>query len=240
MTPPSLFASAFNCPYCDAYAKQDWYLAFGSYVAPKEADVTEKDLERIDSDSSNLKIGIETTSIAHDVIGIRYSVCSHCKQLSVWKGVNLILPPINLVPPASEDMPDNVRKYYNEAASIFCASPRGAAALLRLALEELCKELEGPGKTISDNIASLVKKGLNNRVQEALDAIRVIGNEAVHPGQFDFSDDQETAAMLFKLMNFIVEKMISDPNLVKNVFAKLPQIKLKAIERRDQKQKQSG
>ena len=237
---PSLLATAFNCPYCDAYANQDWYLAYGFQIFPNEADVTEKNLKKIDSDSSNLKIGIDTSPSAQDVVGIRYSVCCRCKQLSVWKGVNLILPPSNLAPPASEDMSVNVRKHYNEAASIFCASPRGAAALLRLALEELCKELGEPSKNISDNIASFVKKGLNNKVQKALDAIRVIGNEAVHPGQFDFNDDQKTAEALFALMNFIVEKMVTEPSRVEEVFAKLPTEKREAIDQRDRKQKQSG
>ena len=45
------------------------------------------------------------------------------------------------------------------------------------------------GKDINTDIGNLVKKGLPIKVQESLDILRVIGNEAVHPGQLDLKDD---------------------------------------------------
>ena len=65
------------------------------------------------------------------------------------------------------------------------------------------------GKTIDDDIASLVRKGLNPLVQQSLDIVRVIGNEAVHPGVIDLKDDRETAFRLFDLVNAITDAMIS-------------------------------
>jgi hypothetical protein len=38
-------------------------------------------------------------------------------------------------------------------------------------------------------------------VQQSLDIVRVIGNDAVHPGQIDLTDDIETATKLFVLIN---------------------------------------
>nr|WP_246787276.1 DUF4145 domain-containing protein [Rhizobium leguminosarum] len=122
---------------------------------------------------------------------------------------------------------------YDEARSIVQKSPRGAAALLRLAIQKLCKHLGESGKNINDDIASLVAKGLDYRIQKALDVLRVIGNEAVHPGTIDLNDDPNTAESLFKLFNLIVEKMISEPKLVEEVYASLPPEKLKQIEQRD-------
>ena len=107
---------------------------------------------------------------------------------------------------------------------------------LRLALQKLCKHLGEPGKHIDADIASLVRKGLDDRVQQALDAIRVIGNEAVHPGNIDLRADRKSAEMLFHLMNLIVEKMVSEPKHVQSIYDKLPQSKREAIERRDSKQ----
>jgi len=97
----------------------------------------------------------------------------------------------------------------------------------------LCKHIGERGKKIDDDIASLVKKGLDVHVQQALDVVRVIGNEAVHPGQIDLRDDRQTAMSLFGLVNLIAEKMISEPRHVAEMYAGLPKEKREAIEKRD-------
>jgi Domain of unknown function (DUF4145) len=126
-----------------------------------------------------------------------------------------------------------VRRDYEEASTILDVSPRGAAALLRLAVQKLCKELDESGENLNADIASLVRKGLDVRVQKALDAVRVIGNNAVHPGQIDLRDDRATAETLFSLVNLICEKMITEPKHVDEVYARLPEAARKAIEQRD-------
>jgi hypothetical protein len=72
-------------------------------------------------------------------------------------------------------------------------------------------------------------------VQKALDTVRVIGNDAVHPGTIDLRDDPATATALFKLVNIIVEKMISEPREIEDLYAGLPEAKREAIEQRDRK-----
>lgn len=78
-----------------------------------------------------------------------------------------------------------------------------------------------------------MQEGLPAGVQRALDSVRVIGNEAVHPGQIDFSDTREVATTLFSLVNFIAEKMISEPKAIDAIYSKLPPEKLAAIKKRD-------
>ncbi len=112
-------------------------------------------------------------------------------------------------------------------------SPRGACALLRLAVQKLCAELGEPGENINDDIASLVDKGLSVEVQQALDSLRVIGNSAVHPGEMDLTDDTETASALFELLNFIVEDRIAQPKKRAAIFEQLPPRAREAIQARD-------
>jgi Domain of unknown function (DUF4145) len=133
-------------------------------------------------------------------------------------------------------MPTDVRDDFEEARTIAGFSPRGACALLRLAVQKLCKDLGEPGTNTNADIASLVQKGLTADVQEALDSLRVIGNNAVHPGELDLKDDTETASALFNLLNFIVDDRIAQPKKRKAIFEKLPVRALEAIKKRDGKQ----
>ena len=89
------------------------------------------------------------------------------------------------------------------------------------------------GKDLNKDIGSLVKKGLPLKIQQALDAVRVIGNNAVHPGELDLRDDIATANALFDLLNMIVSVMITQPKQVEAVYEKIPAGAREQIERRD-------
>jgi hypothetical protein len=130
-------------------------------------------------------------------------------------------------------MPANVVEDYEEARAILARSPRGACALLRLAVQKLCVDLGEPGKNLNDDIGALVKRGLLPHVQQALNGVRVIGNEAMHPGEIDLRDDQTTASALFGAINIIVEQLITAPKHAEALYGALPESKRAAIEERD-------
>jgi len=132
-------------------------------------------------------------------------------------------------------MPDDVKTDFEEARCIVGLSARGACALLRLAVQKLTVDLGEEGQNINDDIASLVEKGLPVEVQQALDSLRVIGNEAVHPGELDLRDDTETATKLFDLLNFVVKDRIAEPKERRRIFGLIPESKRAAIARRDEK-----
>ena len=139
------------------------------------------------------------------------------------------------VPPPNPDLPDHITTDYEEAGTILELSPRGAAALLRLCIQNLCKYLGKPGKNLNDDIGALVAKGLDGRVQQALDTVRVLGNEAIHPGTLDLKDDRQTVKKMFGLVNVIAETMITIPRERDDLFNTLPENKRKAIDNRDKK-----
>jgi hypothetical protein len=140
-------------------------------------------------------------------------------------------------PRAHVDMPTDAREPFDEARAVVDKSPRAAAALLRLALQQIVIFLGEPGQDLNKDIGSLVQKGLSVEVQQALDTVRVIGNESVHPGTIDMNDNADTAIALFSLVNFIVDQRISQPMRLEALYSTLPPAKLQGIEARDKQLK---
>jgi hypothetical protein len=138
-------------------------------------------------------------------------------------------------PPPNTDIPAEIQQDYEEARAIASLSPRGAAALLRLCIQKLlCVHLKQPGKDINDDIAALVKTGLPPKVQKALDLVRVVGNNAVHPGQIDLNDKPEIADRLFDLVNLIADVLITQPKHIDAMYdSVLPTTSKDQIAKRD-------
>jgi hypothetical protein len=171
-----------------------------------------------------------------DVFGISnlyVTRCASCEGIALWKGWNLVYPKASAAPLPNEDLPSDCLDDYKEAATILHDSPRGAAALLRLAIQKLCKHLGEEGRDINADIAALVKKGLSEQIRKALDAIRVIGNESVHPGTMDMRDDVETATKLFHAINVVANVMITQPKEIDALYDQVPPGKQVAADRRD-------
>jgi hypothetical protein len=145
----------------------------------------------------------------------------------------MIFPKKLLVSPPNSDLAEDIKADYNEAALVLTDSPRAAAALLRLALQKLCRQLNERGENINDDIKSLVEKGLNPLVQKSLDALRITGNNAVHPGEINLTEEPQRVIKLFDLINFIASKMITEPKEIEGFYSQLPANALQAIEKRD-------
>ena len=109
--------------------------------------------------------------------------------------------------------------------------------MLRLVVQKLMVDLGEQGTDINKDIGKLVEKGLHETIQRALDICRVVGNEAVHPGQLDLNATPEMVFSLFETINFIVEDRISRPKQLEEMYQRLPAQKLQGIENRDKKTK---
>lgn len=161
------------------------------------------------------------------------SYCTHCHKWCYWYDGRLMVPSASQVEPMHHELPEDCRADYEEARDIVGRSPRGAVALLRLCLQKLMPHLGETGRNINDDIKSLVTKGLPLMVQQALDVCRVVGNNAVHPGELDIDDTPEIAHQLFRMINFIVADRIARPKEIQALYAQLPQGARDAIEKRD-------
>jgi len=70
----------------------------------------------------------------------------------------MIYPDFEGVQPPNQDLSEDIKFDYQEAASILQKSPRGSATLLRLAIQKLCKELGEDGKNINNDIKILLQR----------------------------------------------------------------------------------
>ncbi|MEE4209594.1 MAG: DUF4145 domain-containing protein, partial [Parvularcula sp.] len=223
---PSLAETAFNCPHCGALAKQTWFAVQASDkkkdqlpLRLSEETFNREPIEKIEDEKERKRTlaladriiagapfleHVRDSNYNHwDLYNADVSRCFNCDEISIWVGTALVYPMRGDAPLPNPDLPADIRRDFDEAGKIVGVSPRGAAALLRLAIQKLCQHLGETDKTIDQNIKSLVEKGLSVRVQRALDIVRVIGNEAVHPGIIDLRDDIQTATQLFGLVNLI-------------------------------------
>ncbi len=164
---------------------------------------------------------------------LHFSYCNHCYKKGLWLDAQMIFPKQTNISMPNEDLAEDVKELYLQARNIYSESPRGACALLRLAVQKLCIQLGEKGKDLNTDIANLVKKGLPEKIQKALDIVRLVGNNAVHPGLIVIEDNLEMASSLFELINIIAEKMISEPNRLNELYNSLPQSKLDEISKRD-------
>lgn len=209
---PAFNAPVFNCPHCDAYASQRW-----------------RRLAWWDEEKARAERALLATS-----------TCAACEGGAIWRVLDaerdegmMLFPSSTVAALPHPDMPEDVAKDFKEAAAIALISPRGAAALLRLSVQKLMISLGMPGQNINADIGQLVKEGLPAQIQQALDYCRVVGNNAVHPGEMDLQDSPELVSSLFDMINMIVDYRIAQPKRVQELFAKMPPGALAAIERRD-------
>ena len=212
-TAPEFKKEAFHCSTCNTYANQSWQNAW-----TEEASGRNNLLGR------------------RNVPEIMKATCAHCKEGSYWINGNLVYPQKVTAPNAHKDMPETVVEYYNEAWEISASSPRAAAALLRTAAKKLCEALGENESNLNQAIGNLSKQGLPPTVIKSLDTVRIVGNEGgAHAGQIDLTgeDNKEIVNRLFWLINFIVEKTITEPGEIENTFLSLPENKRQAAEKRD-------
>jgi hypothetical protein len=138
-----------------------------------------------------------------------------------------IPPPHRMLPKAAVDL-------YQEAREVVAASPRSAAALLRVALEALLEELHPSSKKLVERIDELHAGGLPTPQTQAMDVRRLIGNVAAHTGTLHDADNPETVRELFHYLNYLAESSETVRRIAASYRA-LPEQKRADAERRRQR-----
>jgi len=252
---PQLGLDSFSCPHCGAHAHQFWFNVYperlkeGKLMVYTLDDIKRYaamgiDDERDKKEREELLARFKKNEVTYDIsahmagrrlemMNMQMSRCYACEGFSVWIKGKLIWPSYTTKVEPHPDIPGAIKDDFIEAASIVEMSPRGSAALSRMIIQKLLGELGEKGDNINEDIGSLVKKGLEVEIQRALDVVRVVGNNAVHPGKIDLKDDAGIALALLQLINLVVERRISTQKRIDEMFANLPAGAREQIEKRD-------
>ena len=200
---------AFNCPNCGAFSNHDWTYCYVNETYGRFNGVVHNSQDEI-------------------INKLYLCKCQCCGYISFWYNKKLIWPLNSCVELPSVDMPEDIKKLYNEASSIVDLSPKGSCAILRLALQKLCNRLAGqPEKSkIDGSIKKLVERGLPDSLQKMMDIVRIVGDEAVHPGEINIDDNKDLAIAMFRLINLIIEKIVTEPKEINELYNLMPEEKL--------------
>ncbi len=206
---PAQGKQSFICPYCEAYAYQHWQLCKDHTM------------------QGHMLLELQKLKTAE---------CTNCLRYSIWQNNKMIYPLTSSAPKPDNNMPEDVKEIYEEARQVHVYSPRAAAALLRVALERLTVHLgESKGK-LNTRIGNLQKQGLPPQVIKSLDIVRITANDGgAHSGVIDLTgkDGIDIVARLFKLVNYIIQKTITDPAELEAMFGDLPEDKREGVKNRD-------
>lgn len=138
------------------------------------------------------------------------------------------------LPQPNPDLPESCRDIFIEAVHVFEHSPRAAAALLRLCLQQLLEHL-GYSGTINSMIKETVAKGVPVHIQQFMDYARHHGNAAAHGHDLtiDPEERRDNAEFMFTVVNTVAEHLITHPRQARENYAKLPESIRAQIAKRD-------
>lgn len=159
---PKLGKSNFQCPHCKVVSQQDWFdkrnattvvenivnntfLNYRSSIRDYHQEAIALFLRRFYQENEKQLPNFIPSKFS-------LSTCLTCSDISIWVEAKLVYPKQIAIEPPNQDMSEEIQNLYNEALSIAMESPKGATALLRLALQLLLKQLGKSGKNINNDI----------------------------------------------------------------------------------------
>jgi hypothetical protein len=238
---PRQGSESFDCPRCGVYAHQEWFdLKRETYTNDNWNNGVES-VNAVDSGVLDPMTGSQDTwfeedgaIVAHQVGQWRMAKCWKCKEYSTWRDDELIFPAgSSYAPQPHEDMPEDAKTLYREAAAVVGISPRAGTALARATLELLLKSLD-PMEG-SQNLAKridhvLVDVGTKTPLGRMLTVIRHSGNKSLHVEeqpdaimvQILDPEDPGVLALIFESINDLVEQLHTRPQRVEALFESVP------------------
>lgn len=217
---PTFEQRSFKCPHCGDRAVMKWRTVLLDTQPSWDISQIYQQMRNNNNVGLDQFHGVEIPQ-RMETGNWKCAVCDGCQLVSLWKDTEMVWPNASLAPKASTDMHEEVAKVFNEAREVVRASPRAAAALLRLAIEMLCGELGYKEGSLKKKIEDLVADhGISKDSERAFSIIRNVANHQVHPGTINLEDDPELAYGLFELTNFVIYEVVTKPKKVDEIESK--------------------
>jgi len=165
-------------------------------------DITEIDqfVERLKRNEVTYVYQNHSQSLKVRMANLHLSSCHSCNGFALWVGERLTFP-INV-----DKTPALAEEDFEEAAAILTKSPRGATALMRVCIQKLMPLLKQDGKNLDDWMSSLVRKGLEVDIQQAMEVLQILKNDLVQPTSLDTQEDKEMALRFVDSLKAILER----------------------------------
>ena len=226
---PRLGAASFSCPHCNTVAHQDWYSLFlnpenaaeirvltpetviVSTLRQGEAqrdNIKEVDqlVERLKKNELTYQYQKHPQPLKVRMANLHMSNCHGCNGFSLWVGGVLVFP--TKVDQTSELVEEDVE----EAAAILEKFPRGATALMRVCIQKLVPLLKENGKELNNYVSSLVHKGLEMEIQQAMEVLQVLRADPGQLSQLEAQADKETARRFLDSLKAVIERRMLPHN----------------------------
>jgi hypothetical protein len=224
---PQLGAESFSCPHCNTVAHQDWYSLFLKpenagevrVLTPetvivgtlRQGDAQRENIKEIDQFVERLKkneLTYEYQKHPHPLkvkmANLHISNCHSCNGFSLWVGGILVFPT------RIDKTPELVEKDLEEATAILNKFPRGATALMRVCIQKLVPLLEDNGKELNQRVSSLVRKGLEMEMQQAMEVLQLLRSDPVQLSQLEsHADNKKTALRFLDSLKEVLERRMS-------------------------------
>jgi hypothetical protein len=222
---PQLGAESFSCPYCNTVAHQDWYSLFLKPENAAEVRVLTPEavnaLRQGDAQRDNIKENdqfverLQKNALTYEyqkhphplkvkMANLHISNCHSCNGFSLWVGRLLAFPT------RIDKTPELVEEDVEEATAILNEFPRGATALMRVCIQKLVPLLQDNGKELNRRVSSLVRKGLEMEMQQAMDVLQLLRSDPVHSGQLEsHADNKKTALRFLDSLKEVLERRMS-------------------------------
>lgn len=174
---PKFKSDKFQCPHCQVASQQQWFDVNSSSKAATSivkhvfydyrTQIQGYQQEAIAKFINEVEVANKRHMPEFVPNGFSVATCSTCGKISLWVNEEIVYPKQTPVAPPNSDMEQEIQDLYLEASTIAIDSPKGATALLRLALQLLLKQLGKSGKNINNDIKELVAGGLSPKIQPA-------------------------------------------------------------------------